>query len=572
MKKLITKFTSIFLAVVVLMSCVVSVSAESTAEVLNEPLLSSLPEPSAKYLSVFFEDDVLKYDNFIIFRYFYSNKTYYQIFALDNGINNDLSYFSLSSTRTYSCNDDLSYSNFNYVYITYCQDTDTYVSTGSSGSSGSNVLGSNLILNNYTVNGTDLSVETLVKNIIYSDFSFKYCGLTVYDTSDNKSIVIPNLLDKSDLDKSDSDNNNLYGTYLYKNEETLKEFCNWLITTEKYKDLSKYNLNIAAENLYSVVDCWWDNKFSPTLFLELVRNNGVNTIATASSIIAWFSARWSEYISINNAVVEIEYDENANVNMHHRATDVTEDITETDENGNVIVIQEKDNELLLVLREILRQIINLPANISKSTYVYFHSLVSNIADNIYSLCLSAYDLPQLTANAIYNNFVEPINQILNAINNIEIDNSSSSPLDSIFDDFYNKLFSVFVPDESYMTSWNEDVSGLINSKFGFIGQLAELNQIINTYCFGNEQIVSYASVDDGQLELEEYMNYPSFRIPAFNAGIISSNEPITIIDWSIIDEYRIYLHRIIVAVCYTVFISKRFKRTPNMIANNDIAD
>lgn len=548
MKKLITKFTSIIIALSVLMSITIPVSAT------DETLLTSYGAVPIIEKSKFLDDNGLKYK----YHFVYRHRNYYCVFFINS---NDISYLDLDYYYTYfkntednSVTGDVGYIYFNNdggynsasIYNNY------YLTTG--------------YYYGYFYTSNEDNVSNFTKSIIYSDFPVKCDGLTVYDPADNQAVTIDGLLSLEAGSGSGEivgpqklpTDYQLYGTYMDKNEETWGAFIQWLIDNEYYTELATYGLTATADNIQSLANTWWENRFSATLFWNLVKTNGVNTLKNAENIIAWFNAKWQQYI--NHNYVKVPVGEEANSDPHHRAGLMTDKI---DEDGNII-----DSDEVSLLREIVRQLETLPLRISSSVYGVLYPLMSNMADNIYSLCLMTGNLPEYTANAIYNNFVESINLILNAIDNI----NSDSPLDNIFDDFYNKLLSVFIPDSEYMTSWENDVTGLIDSKFGFIGQLADLQQIINTYCFGTEQIVNYASVDDGQLEFDEYMNYPSFQIPAFDAGIISSKEPITIIDWSIIDEYRIYLHQIIVAVCYVTFISKRFKRTPNMIANNDIAD
>lgn len=504
------KFLSLFLAVVFFLSCcVVHVSADT-----NNDLIYDFDAMPLNYKSYIYNDDGIKYNNYVIIK----SQSVYRFCFFDS---DDIDYLELTSRYLNFRKEDKSSVRVPVINFYY-----NFDSTFSSYRSSNNLSYADYMGISYAYNynsDTDY-VQNWVDNVVYSSIDVKYNDMTIYYAKNNKAVTIKDLLSLAAGDGSGSIvgprplpyGKKLYGSYVQKNEETLKAFTDWLIKTEKYKDLSRLGVTVTENNLYSVVDCWWDNKFSPTLFLELVKQNGVNSISTAGSVITWFTARWNEYVSINNAVVEIKTDPDL---THHRAKDVTEDVTTTDSSGNTVVVQKKDTEDILVLREILRQIINLPVNVSKSLYSVFYSLLSTIADNTYSMCLAIFDLPDL----IYNNFVDPINLILDAINDIHIvsDNSDNNNVDI---DIHNN--------SDYKVTF-DDFQNKLTEKFSFYTQLLELKDIFSNAEFDETKPV-----------------------------ITLANQEL---DFTLFDENRDMIHSIIIAVAYIFFFSSLLQRIPRVV-------
>lgn len=357
---------------------------------------------------------------------------------------------------------------------------------------------------NFYYSEQDLLSDTTELNMII-DFNFD-CGLSAISKNENE--------------------HNLYGGYLNRNEETWSAFLQWLVDNQYYTELSRYGLSITANNLCSIAETWWDKKFSPTLFYELIKLNGCNSLSSANQIISWFQTKWDTYINHNYVKIKIESDGDK---THHLSQDIDKDVI--DENGNVIV--EKDTTVISLLREILRNIINLPADIASSTYGFLNSILSNIADNVYSVCLSIYDLP----DTIYNNFVSSINSILDAINNISVNNDNSSTTNINVDVNFNN-------DTDYNVSFG-DLKIVLNNKFAFYNQLTQIDTIFREADFTDESSPEF-----------------SFSSVSISDTVVLPDVPL---DFSLFDHYRSMIHSIIIAVSYLMFFINLLHRLPDVI-------
>ena len=536
MKKLLNKFTSIFLAVVLLMSFLlaVPVSAESTAEVLNEPLLKSLPEPPIKYLSNFFENDVLIYDKFVIFRYYYNNKTYYNTYCINSVSRNSsvISYFNLGSNTSPAYSDDLKQLQFNCVVLNYCQDTDTYTSSRYINTSYANAL--SLAINNYNVNGTDLAIETATKNIIYSDFLFKYGGLTVFDPAeDNKSFTIPGLFDSSGSSSTnpqpiaptpgDYDFIGPLPLIPIEGDPSFQGFKDWLIKNKKYEDLAQFGISCTESNISSVVDLWTGNYNSITSFFTGLKStwSTISAVSQAKNIYNWLEQQWQLYKKslITYETIPIE-------------SQVIDSSTDYDENGNFISSETAYLKLILNVLNTFRNDFNNISSIINDNIII-------ISNNIYRIASQLSSIPQYIADSTYNNFVEPFNLVLEAINSIQIDGSSTT----------NNNVNVNVDIDNIDNSDNEfsiafgDLQVALENKFSFYNQLTEITNTVQNYDYG-----------DGSIPPEIYISTPD------NLSVENMS-----LDFNLYEPYREPIKKIIIAAAYISFAISLLYRLPKII-------
>ena len=98
----------------------------------------------------------------------------------------------------------------------------------------------------------------------------------------------------------------------------------------------------------------------------------------------------------------------------------------------------------------------------------------------------------------------------------------------------DKLEYLFVPSGDKFS----ELKDKFDEKFGFVGQIIDLGQIIINATFGGSK--------------------PNSNITIYGGTY-------TIIDWDIYDDYRPYIHGIIVLLSYIVFIPKLIKRLPSVV-------
>lgn len=500
--KLITKFISIIITLSVVMNVLVILPVSAETELITN--FSGVPlDVKAKL----YNDDGLKYKYNFVFRY--KDGCYAVIFI------NDM--FSITNTQNI---DDIAFFEFWSTNAMHIRDSDGTSATTQSNfilffngdgsyrtfTNGSGSLYGISSFYNYS-SATD-KVQNAVDNIIYSDFDVQYNGLTVYQTSNNKAVSIADIIELGAGDGTGEIvgpqlapiDHRLYGQYMDKNEETWSAFIQWLIDTGQYTELATYGLTATADNIQSLANTWWNNKFSPTLFFNLVKTNGVNTIANAENVMSWFNTKWQQYI--NHNYVKVPVGEEANSDPHHRANLMTD---QTDENGNIT-----DTTEVSLLREIVRQLETLPLRIASSVFGMFYSLIDNIATNTYAIASSLNVLPQQLANMIYNNFVDPLNAIIQAIQSKDNDININHDVD------YNTTF--------------QDVQYTLRNKFAFYHQLTEVKTILETTEF---------SEDKPFLTLAGYQ-----------------------LDFSLFDENREVIHKIIVTLAYLNFFLNLLRSLP----------
>ncbi len=129
---------------------------------------------------------------------------------------------------------------------------------------------------------------------------------------------------------------------------------------------------------------------------------------------------------------------------------------------------------------------------------------------------------------LLDSLVAPLEGIANALNSMW--NSIKNIPQAISD----KLEYLFVPSGDKFS----ELKNKFDEKFGFVGQIIDLGEVIINATFGGSK--------------------PNSNITLYGGTY-------TIIDWDIYDDYRPYIHGIIVLLSYIVFIPKLIKRLPSVI-------
>lgn len=551
MKNLIIKFTSILLAVIISVSVLVVPLSASAYSYPND-YIKEFDCPPLADKSKFFNNDVFLYNYSLVFFNPKGNKYYfYFIDKKDNSKNFEFIDMASSYLKFYY---NGSYISVDYGFICFNSDGSLYssvISNGTSLSAGYSSLG--------------VSLDDYSNYIIYSDIPIKYNNNTIYQPSMNREIKIKDFYTWNVVSSSGSDSNNtLYGMYLDRNDETWEAFIQWLIDTGYYTELAQYGLRTSISNLSSIADVWWNNKFSPALVWELLKNNGLNSLDMAKGVISWFNQKWQLYISHNS--VQTIWDTENNKNYHHRA-ELIEDFT--DEDGNIT-----DSTDTSILREILRQIINLPSNF----YNLFGGTINNIASNVYALCQYAYDMPENIASSFQTHFEntfavvgEAEANIVDTLLKLNIGDSECSYNEqNLFDELEYLFIPQPIPDEY-------KISTIVGNKFAFVKQIRDLNALTYDIDMSNKALIN---TNDNLYSVlcDNYSDSSLVPVVASSSDVVSSEltapdlsvnlscfgaeTSVSVFNFSVFDNYKSLVHVFIIALCWGAYLRHLFHRLP----------
>ena len=137
-------------------------------------------------------------------------------------------------------------------------------------------------------------------------------------------------------------------------------------------------------------------------------------------------------------------------------------------------------------------------------------------------------------NFILNGVLTNLGNMLNYINPFS-DNFLGKKIIEMFSDLFEYLF---IPTGNQF----EDLQSKFDEKFAFIGQIKEL--------VGNLFFTTSTYSTNG--------DYPSLNITYMGTTV-------SIVDFSVFDQYRDLVHAIIIAVLYIAFILRLVKRLPGII-------
>ena len=157
----------------------------------------------------------------------------------------------------------------------------------------------------------------------------------------------------------------------------------------------------------------------------------------------------------------------------------------------------------------------------------------NILDNVKNLVKSIGSLPSTIYDAVssaLSGLVDKISSIFDLISDF-----FSSFFTNLFNKLKELLVFLFIPDEDNAFT---EIKNVINEKFGFISQFTDLaSKLVN-------------------------LNFSS-DVPAIEFTLY--DKKYSIIDWSLYQPYRKYIHSIIIVISYYHFIQRTIKRIPSII-------
>lgn len=157
----------------------------------------------------------------------------------------------------------------------------------------------------------------------------------------------------------------------------------------------------------------------------------------------------------------------------------------------------------------------------------------NILDNVKNLVKAIGSLPSTIYDAVssaLSGLVDKISSIFDLISDF-----FSSFFANLFNKLKELLVFLFIPDDDNAFT---EIKNVINEKFGFISQFTDLgSKLVN-------------------------LNFSS-DVPAFEFTFYGKKY--SIIDWSLYQPYRKYIHSIIIVISYYHFIQRTIKRIPSII-------
>lgn len=276
-------------------------------------------------------------------------------------------------------------------------------------------------------------------------------------------------LDLPDIDNPKEKYYNLYGIDVRDIDK--QGFLQWFVSNNKIDDIKDCGLNIGNDRIEYLFDFW--NKYKghplkmlsnlPILCFQLgLTSITYDCITSVAHRLDDLYLEYEQYLS-KNASKQIEY---KGPHPHWRKTDDREaDYTLTTDTT-------EDDTLISLLREILRTLIVMPEQIS-SYFSYLSVYFDSILIDFNRLLYFIDSLPSYIADSMQIKFIDDIQTIIDAINNIRVSVPEG-------DTTTNNFIDVTIPDEkqtelnNFFNGWNTQFSDALNSKFPIKSQLDNL--------------------------------------------------------------------------------------------------
>lgn len=350
---------------------------------------------------------------------------------------------------------------------------------------------------------------------------------------------------------------------------SVEAFTQWLIDTEKYKELPSY---IGTQKLKSFVQFYHDWGSSNSIFIiRLVEwfmhfNIASQTIENRNIIKSTIDRLYQEYK--NSAFVQINHD--SSILPHHRKNIET---NTTDDDLILVTDDPNDDTLISILRDILRGVISIPNSIFDNTQAILAKLDQLNHNIIISNNGGASSGSDLTP------VLDKMDDIIEALGadtvSVEIDQTTKDDTDDFFDD------------------WNLEFKTALDSKFPVASQL---NQFFTgffercgidadsdgeVYQYYNPGVLTASSVsrsagtaseDDivsdflGKFDNSDpsFLDDASFHgVPDLSVSV--GGQSVSIIDFRVYAKYREKIHFIISFVIWTLYLLHLYKALPQII-------
>ncbi|MDD6825048.1 MAG: hypothetical protein PUE12_02870 [Oscillospiraceae bacterium] len=364
-----------------------------------------------------------------------------------------------------------------------------------------------------------------------------------------------------------------------------KPFLDWLRSEGKLSLINSPGFDFVDSQLDTLIDIFDSYGNNPFSFLSsLCKTFNITTdIKAAVSLVQTIQQLYRDYQDYKNSS-QLEAIRPSSASHPHWRTDKDDVSLTTD--------HEDDTTIISILREILRTLIHLPENIS----VYFNFLNSRFNDisyNFQSEINSLNNLPDQISSLTYNSLINPLTEIKDAINNIDVSSPDVSVDVSISEEKQNEI-------NTFFSDWNVKYSTAINEKIPVISQLSGLfNDQFFEKCGidinGDGQVYQYYSTSvsydsssvsgtssDSVSENDDFVNLlcsqfdnsdPNFLddvsysedVPSLSISI--AGKKTEIFDFRLFAKYRTQIHTIMIFCIYSLYFLSLYKSLPSIIGN-----
>ena len=364
-------------------------------------------------------------------------------------------------------------------------------------------------------------------------------------------------------------------------------FLEWLNTYGKLSVINSNGFKFVSSQLDLLVDVYNSYGNSPAFFFSsLTKTFNISTdIRGAYALLVTIRDLYQEYLQWKNSddlLLTIPKPSVSDSHPHWR----------DQEDYNLVTDTEDDTPVISILRDILRTLIYLPQNIAS----YFNFLEIRFNDIIYnfqSLIYLLNNLPDQISSLTYNSLINPLTEIKDSINNIDVSSPDVSVDVTISDEKQNEI-------NTFFSDWNVKYSTAINEKIPVISQLSGLfNDEFFEKCGidtnGDGQVYQYYSTSvsydssslsgtssDSVSDNDDVVNLlcsqfdnsdPNFLddvsysedVPSLSISI--AGKKTEIFDFRLFAKYRTQIHTIMIFCIYSLYFLSLYKSLPSIIGN-----
>lgn len=426
----------------------------------------------------------------------------------------------------------------------------------------------------------------------YGDYSNvkRYAGSTeITFLPDFYDIAFP-----SDSEE-ESGRHKLYGVLVGQKVDKLG-FFDWFEENNKIDYVKSCGFNLALSQIEFIID-WWAEYGSSPLRIVL----GLPSLISKINIISWDISLATELVNIFDALyleyqeylkkdereaIELQYP-NGTLMPHHR----TENYNPEDDKLSTDL--EDDDIIVSLLRDIRKILMYLPQDIA-THLSYIETYLDAILIDFNRLLIYLDSMPDYIA-AAYNVFMDPINQIIEALGNvgsstnieIEIPETKKDEVDLFFDEWhtnfsdainnkvpvYSQLSSLF--NDDFFEKCGLDVNGdgetfAYYTAPGSVGSGDVQTLALNTSALSDsgEHVAVRSLLEQFDHADTSYLDDASYSgdIPE-GWTVTVGGQDIEIFDFRIYAKHRTKIHVIITFILYSTYLLSLLKSIPTLIGN-----